>query len=111
MSYQVKITEYAVEQLREIHRYISGTLQAPASAAQWMQRIRKEMASLNSFPNRFPLTPEEPWRTEGIRRMPVENFLVYYWVNTETATIWITAVIYGRRDQAMALRTMPEISE
>lgn len=39
--------------------------------------------------------------------MPVENFLVYYWVNEEAMTVWITAVVYGRRDQLDQLQRMP----
>ena len=60
------------------------------------------------MPRRFPLVDEEPWRTEGIHKMTVDNFIVYYWVNDDTETVWITAVVYGRRDQLAALRDMPK---
>ena len=39
--------------------------------------------------------------------MPVKNFLVYYLVDEEKKVVWITAVIYGRRDQIAALFDMP----
>ena len=35
--------------------------------------------------------------------MPVKNHLVYYWVNEEAKRVYVTAVIYGRRDQLAAL--------
>ena len=38
--------------------------------------------------------------------MPVKNFLVYYLVDEEKKVVWITAVIYGRRDQIVALLNM-----
>ena len=38
--------------------------------------------------------------------MPVKNFIVYYLVNEEEMTMWVTAVIYGRGDQIAALLDM-----
>lgn len=107
MTYKVKLTEQAVVQIRETVGYISKVLMEPEVARHWSDRLKKEISTLDTMPRRYPLLNEEPWRTEGIRRMPVENFLVYYWVNDETSTVWITAVIYGKRDQLSALRSMP----
>lgn len=39
--------------------------------------------------------------------MPVENFIVYYWAGDSSSTVWVIAVIYGKRDQLSALRNMP----
>lgn len=44
---------------------------------------------------------------EGVHKMLVSNFLVYYWVDEEQRIVWITAVVYGRRDQVQELRKMP----
>lgn len=40
--------------------------------------------------------------------MTVRNFLVYYSVDEDRETVWIIAVIYGRRDQAAALSDIDE---
>lgn len=104
MEYQVKLTDYAVEQLQEIVSYISNVLQSPETARRWLERIKL----LCTMPNRHPLTPEEPWRSEGIHKMPVENFLVYYCINESQRIVWVTVVVYGRRDQLQALRNMPK---
>ena len=108
MEYQVKLTDYAVEQLQEIVSYISNVLQSPETARQWLERVKLEISSLRTMPNRYPLTPEEPWRSEGIHKMPVENFLVYYCINESQRIVWVTVVVYGRRDQLQALRNMPK---
>lgn len=109
VKYHVKLTDYATGQLLEAVRYISRVLQAPDVALRWADRLEAEMAALSSMPARYPLTPEEPWHSEGIHRMPVDNFLVYYWINEEQKTVWITAVIYGRRNQIGQLRRMPTL--
>lgn len=38
--------------------------------------------------------------------MSVKNFLVYFSVDEEKKAVWITAVIYGRREQIAALLDM-----
>ena len=107
MEYQVKLTDYAVEQMQNIARYISKVLQSPDTARRWMEKIKLEISSLSTMPNRYPLMLEEPWRSEGIHKMPVENFLVYYWINETQKTVWVIVVVYGRRDQIQALRDVP----
>ena len=49
---------------------------------------------------------EEPWRIEGVRKIVVNNFLIYYWVDDENNRVQVTAVIYSRRDQIRQLSNM-----
>lgn len=108
MKYKVKLTNHALTQLKEAVKYISSVLLEPEVARHWSDRIKKEILTLDHMPLRYPLVDEELWRSEGIHRMTVENFIVYYWVNNDTSIVWITAVVYGRRDQLSALRNMPK---
>ena len=108
MTYQVKLTNHALAQLKEAVGYISKVLLEPVVARCWSDRIKKEILTLDHMPLRYPLVDEDPWHTEGVRKMSVENFIVYYWVNEETTTVWITAIVYGRRDQISVLRNMPK---
>ena len=107
MDYKVKLTDHAIAQLQEAVIYISKVLQASTVAKHWAARVKKELASLSTMPARYPLTVEEPWHTEGIHKMSVENFLVYYWIDEEKRIVWITAIVYARRDQLRVLREMP----
>lgn len=38
--------------------------------------------------------------------MPFKNFLVYHLIDDEKAAVWVTALVYGRRDQIVALVDM-----
>ena len=58
-KYTVKITQQAQEQIREIISYIRFTLQAPETAMKMLDTLQEEIASLDQFPNRVPLTEEE----------------------------------------------------
>ena len=80
MEYSVKLTSYSVFQIQETISYISRVLFAPETAVAWSDYLEKRIADLNMMPARFPLVDSEPWRTNGIRKMLVKNFVVYYYI-------------------------------
>ena len=101
------MTDYALEQMDEIQQYITISLAAPDTASKWRDRMKKELAALSRFPNRVPLTDEEPWHSESVHKMVVGKYLAYFWIDEKTLTVWITAVVYGSRDQRRQLSEMP----
>lgn len=98
-QYTIKITSQAQEQLREILHYIAFELEAPDAAVQMLDKLQKDIASLSYFPNRIALTEEEPWHSMGIHRMPVKNYLVYFWINEAEKKVQVTAILFNRRNQ------------
>lgn len=106
--YVVKVTAYAMEQLKETVDYIFRVLMEPQTARKWLDTMEREIQTLDFMPNRFRLTYEEPWRSRGIRCMNVMNYNVYFWVDDESKTVWVTAVIYGRRNQPEQLKKMEQ---
>lgn len=108
MKYRVKLTDYAIEQMQGIVEYISKVLKEPNSAKKWSLKVQNAVASLSEMPLRFPLVDKEPWHSESVHKMIVDNFIVYYWVDEDNLTVWVTAIVYGRRDQLLALKNMPK---
>ena len=98
-DYEVKVTPYALRQIQEVVHYISGILQSPVNAQSWLDTIQKELDSLSFMPERIPLTEEEPWHSQGVHKMVVKNFLVYFWIDERNMWVWVTAVVYGKRNQ------------
>lgn len=105
-EYKVKLTTQAFEQLSDAKQYITDTLLEPEIALNWLNHMQSEMSKLSTMPARFPLTDEEPWRSRGIHKMTVKNYLVYYYIDEEKSAVWITGVIYARRDQLKQLQNM-----
>lgn len=104
--YEVKITRQAQEQMAEIVDYISNELFAPEAASSLLDKMEDGIMSLSEFLERFQLVEQEPWKTEEIHRLVVENFLVYYWINKPEKKVQITAVIYAKRNQIEQLKDM-----
>ena len=105
-KYMVKITTQAQEQLKEMISYINYTLQARGTAMKMLDTLEKEIASLAQFPNRVPLTEVEPWHSQGIHKLPVKNYLIYFWVDEEAKKVQVIGIIYGRRDQRHQLSNL-----
>lgn len=105
-EYEVRVTRQALEQMKEIVHYISNDLMAPDAADNLLDKMKAEITKLSSFPKKHALIDEEPWRTEGVRKIVAKNFLIYYWVDDENNRVQVTAVIYSRRDQIRQLSNM-----
>lgn len=99
MKYKVHIAPQAEEQLRDITFYIAKELQAPSAALSILNELEEAIGSLDLFPDRIPLTQEEPWHKQGIHKMTVKSFLVYFWIDEDAHIVHVTAVIYGKREQ------------
>jgi len=99
MKYTVHITPQAEEHLQDIMHYIARKLQAPAAALSTLDELKEAINSLDTFPERIPLTQEEPWQQQGIHKMTVKNFLVYFWIDRDAGAVHVIAVIYGKREQ------------
>ena len=105
-EYTVRITRQARDHLRGIKKYIEEELLAPDAAKNTIETLKKEIKSLSKMPERVKLTDEEPWRSEGIHRMRVKNYYVYFWIDEDNAKVQVTSVIYVARDQATQLEFM-----
>ncbi|MBD5530776.1 MAG: type II toxin-antitoxin system RelE/ParE family toxin [Lachnospiraceae bacterium] len=105
-TYTVKATPQAENGIQEIIHYIAYELKAPAAALHLLDTLEDAFLSLAHFPQRVALIAEEPWRTKGIHRLPVKNFLVYFWIDEDNLRVQITAVIYEKRNQLRQLSQM-----
>lgn len=105
-SYKVWITKYALAQMKEIRDYIANELLAPQAAYNLLAEIKSKIAALETMPERNSLVDVKKWREQGVRKVIVKNFVIYYWINEEQKAVHITAVVYGKRDQLKQLGKM-----
>lgn len=98
MSYDVRISAQAEEDLRSIYAYIARELQSPQNALGQLLRLEKSISGLDEMPLRYRAYKKEPWHSRGLRIMPVDNYLVFYIPDLETQTVNIVRVMYGGRD-------------
>lgn len=96
--YSIQYSIVSKNDLKSIYSYIAFELQAKIAAKNQTSRIRENIRALDYFPEKYPLVDWEPWNELGVRKMPVDNFVVFYRVDHETRCVEIVRIFYGGRD-------------
>lgn len=103
MSYHVVLSNQADEDIRGIYEYIAFDLQSTQNAIGQLDRLEREILSLDDMPERFSAYKLEPWRSRNLRVMPVDNYLVFYIPDHDKQTVNVIRVLYGGRDVSTQL--------
>ena len=97
-EYSVIIGKFAEQDLSEIISYIQEILFQPESAKRIYRAIKEQILSLSTVPGRYAVIAEEPYSSIGVRKIKVENYLIFYIVNEKDMTVSILRVLYNRRE-------------
>lgn len=97
-SYHVIYSLEALEDIKDIYAYIAYELKVPDTAKNQVNRIRKEVRSLDLMPSRYSIVDWEPWRTMKLHKVPVDNYLVFYMVDNNSMIVTIVRIVYCGRD-------------
>lgn len=108
MKMSLVYTLRAQQDLKNVYEYIAYSLQSPQVAQSMSNRLMQAAHSLEDMPERNPLYREEPWRSQGVRFLPVKNYLLFYTVNKETNTVSIARILYGGMDISRQLEESME---
>ena len=98
MIFNVVYSSEARQDLRDIYEYIAYELLEPDTAAGQTNRIMKAARSLEQMPMRHRLYEEEPWHSQGLRFLPVDNYLIFYLPDETDNIVNIIRIMYGGRD-------------
>lgn len=97
-EYNVEITAPAQQDILSIVLYIRDVLQAPIAAQKLLQQIQEEIQGLCHMPERYPLWEDEPWHSQGLRKLVVKKYVVLYLIGEPQRVVQIVRVFYGGRD-------------
>lgn len=104
MIYEIELTKQAQADLEGIYEYIALTLLSPENAEGQLERLEGSILSLDHMPLRFREYDTEPWRSKGVRIMPVDNYVVLYVPDGAKGMVTVIRVMYGGRDIDRELR-------
>ena len=91
MIYEIEVSEQADSDLRGIFEYIAFELQSPENASGQLDRLDK-------MPERYRKYEKEPWKSRGLRVLPVDNYIVLYIPDNDKKVVTILRVMYAGRD-------------
>ena len=98
MIYEVEVSEQADRDLREIFEYIAFELQSPENVIGQLNRLEEQILSLDAMPKRYRKYEKEPWKSRGLRVLPVDNYVVLYIPDSDKKVVTILRVMYAGRD-------------
>lgn len=104
-KYSILYSPEAKDDLKSIYSYIAFDLNVPDTAKNQVNRIRKEIRSLDFMPARYQIIDWEPWQSMELHKLPIDNFIVYYTINSETLTVTVIRIVYSGRNTQNIIRT------
>lgn len=102
-KWTVRYTKSAYAELDTIYIYIAQQLLEPEISANQVKRIISAIGNLDEMPHRNPLYPKEPWRGFGLRKLLIDNYIVFYITDDEKEEVIVMHIFYGGRDIANIL--------
>ena len=98
MAYDIIVAPRALRDLDEAAGYIGETLLAPDAARGLVSRIVGAIGGLSEFPLKgakvkFAFVPDFE-----VRRLVVDEFLVFYRVDETQKRVYVLRIRYGRTD-------------
>ena len=93
MTFNVEITDDALQDLSDLYDYIAVNLQSPMNAERQLKRLMAEIMSLDVFPERHGIVDIEPLKEKCLHFMPVDNYIVFYILREQR--VIVTNVLYS----------------
>ena len=101
--YKLEYLPVARKDMLEIVRYISGELQNPDAADRLAVELVDAAESVLTFPYATPAyQPVSPLKHE-YRKILIQNYLMFYWVDEEKKLVTVARVVYAKRDYGRLL--------
>lgn len=108
MIYEVKVSGQADSDLRGIFEYIALELESPRNAIWQLDRLEDSIIGLGMMPERYRRYEEEPWKSRGLRILPVDKYVVLYIPDADKKVVTILRVMYSGRNISNELKLHEE---
>ena len=97
-KYITQYSEEAKQDLIEIKRYIKYNLQEPDIANKLISKIKKAIEDIKNNPEVYAIIDDDFIKKLEIRKIIVDNYVIFYRIKSNTIEIVRVRVIYGRRN-------------
>ncbi len=92
-KYEVRITQHAQNDLQQIFDYIAAD--NPKNAANFVSQLEKKLYSLNAFPARHMLIPENEFFGTDYRHLIHRKYRIIYRITEHV--VFILRIVHGTK--------------
>ena len=105
-KYSYRFTEKAEQDFDEILRYISVDLANPTATQNLGRKIFEQINVVRSFPDSGAPVDNEFLSDKSVRKLLVDNYILYYKAHYDEKIIFIIRIVYGKRNLDDILKSM-----
>ena len=105
-KYSYRFTKKAEQDLDEILNYVSVDLVNPAAAQNLGRKIFEKIDMIRMFSDSGAPVDNEFLADKTVRKLSVDNYVIYYKTYYEEKVISIIRIVYGKRNLDEILKTM-----
>ena len=106
MSYTVKITATAKNDLREIALYIVESSKNVEIALRFIEELQERCLQLIEFPNSGAYPRDRILVSSGYRFLTHKEYLICYTIDEETKTVYVNAFFNAKKDYLRVLNKL-----
>lgn len=97
-KYKIKINPRAIRELDLIYEYIATEKLAPENAKGQVDRIKKSILSLNSFPQSHQERNEGRYAGKGYRQLLIDNYIAIFRIDEPHKIVYVVTIQYQGRN-------------
>ena len=96
-KYKVKVNPAAIRELDHIYEYIANEKLAPENAKRQVDRIKKAIIGLETFPQSHQERNEGRYAGKGYRQLLVDNYIAIFRIDEPHKTVYVVTIQYQGR--------------
>lgn len=97
-KYKVRINLKAIRELDSIYEYIANEKMAPENAKRQVDRIKKAILNLDTFPQSHQERNEGRYALKGYRQLLMDNYIAIFRIDEANKIVYIVTIQYQGRN-------------
>ena len=97
-KYKVKVNPRAISELDRIYKYIADDTLSPQNARGQVDRIKKAVLNLDTFPQSHQERNEGRYAGKGYRQLLIDNYVVIFRIDELHKTVYVVTIQYQGRN-------------
>ena len=97
-KYKVKVNPRAIRELDSIYEYIAYEKLTPENAKEQVDRIKKAILNLNTFPQSHQERNEGRYAGKGYKQLLIDNYIAIFRIDEPHKTVYVVTIQYQGRN-------------
>ncbi len=93
-KYKIKINPKAIRELNSIYEYIANEKMDSENAKGQVDRIKKAILSLDTFPQSHQERNEGRYAQKGYRQLLIDNYIAIFRIDEADKTVYVVTIQY-----------------